>query len=123
MNKNKRSLEQKRLPLNQEQRQTVVLKKQLSKQAIEELDRQLRIRARQKDESELVPEEQESFSGGNDEGSEEEREPNQASSVQPHPLNKRRRMSLSAGDGNRQELDETSISGAFALHTSLMDVY
>lgn len=42
--KNKKSQEQKRLPFNQEQRRTVMLKEELSKRSIYELDGQLRIR-------------------------------------------------------------------------------
>jgi hypothetical protein len=112
--KNKKSQEQKRLPFNQEQRQTVTLKERLSKRAIKELNKELRIRARQKDESELVPEEQGSPTSSDDEGSEEE--------IERRP-NKRRHASFSAGDGNGSELDEASTLGASVLCAYSIDFH
>ncbi|KAI9767335.1 MAG: hypothetical protein M1840_005744 [Geoglossum simile] len=98
--KDKKSQEGGGLSLNKEQRQTIKLKEQLSKRAIKELDR--RIRARQKHGSE----EQDSSSGSDDEGPEEERELDQSSSVRPQRLNKHLHASFSVGDSNGLKQDE-----------------
>ncbi|KAI9769846.1 MAG: hypothetical protein M1840_003840 [Geoglossum simile] len=73
---------QKEKGLSVNQKQTLMLKEELSKRSIFELDCQLRKRACQKDESELVPEEQNSSSNGDDEGSEEEGKLNRMSCTQ-----------------------------------------
>jgi hypothetical protein len=109
----RKSQKEKGLPLNQ--KQTLILKKELSKHTIFELDCQLRKRVCQIDESELVTEEQDLSSNGDDEGSGGERELNQVSCVQSHRPNKHWRMSFSTEDDNGSDLNEASISGAFAL--------